>query len=130
MDLAVESALRVAIMDWVRERAEVNGGFLHRQELLTFAIGGRDLPLIDFSRGIRNPADFSTTLSIVSAANGPYDDVESDDGLLHYAYRKGDPFTGDNRKLRAALETGLPLILFRKEVANYYLSLIHISEPT
>jgi putative restriction endonuclease len=120
MDLAVESALRVAIMDWVRERAEVNGGFLHRHELLSFAIGGRDLPLIDFSRGIRNPAGFSSTLSIVSAANGPYDDVEADDGLLHYAYRKGDPFTGDNRKLRAALETGLPLILFRKEVANYY----------
>ena len=107
-------------MDWVRERAEVNGGFLHRHELLSFAIGGRDLPLIDFSRGIRNPAGFSSTLSIVSAADGPYDDVESDDGLLHYAYRKGDPFTGDNRKLRAALETGLPLILFRKEVANYY----------
>jgi len=27
MDLAVESALRAAIMDWVRERAEVNGGW-------------------------------------------------------------------------------------------------------
>lgn len=120
MDLAVERALRETIMDWVRERAEANGGFVNRHELLTFAVGGRDLPLIDFSRGIRNPAGLSSTLSIVSAANGPYDDVESDDGLLHYAYRKGDPFAGDNRKLRAALETGLPLILFRKEVANYY----------
>src|SRR5665811_1168192 len=120
MDLAVESALRVAIMDWVRDRAEVNGGFLHRQELLTFAIGGRNLPLIDYSRGIRNPADLSSTLSIVSVANGPYDDVEADDGLLHYAYRKGDPWTGDNRRLREAMTTGQPLILFRKEVANYY----------
>jgi len=120
MDLAVESALRVTIMDWVRERAEANGGFLHRHELLSYRIGDRDLPIIDFSRGIRNPADFSSTLSIVSAANGPYDDAESDDGLLHYAYRKGDPWTGDNRKLRAAMETGQPLILFRKEVANFY----------
>jgi putative restriction endonuclease len=120
MDLAVESALRVTIMDWVRERAETNGGFLHRQELLGYRVGGRDLPIIDFSRGIRNPADFSSTLSIVSTANGPYDDAESDDGLLHYAYRKGDPWTGDNRKLRAAMETGQPLILFRKEVANFY----------
>ena len=120
MDLGVESALRTAIMDWVRERAEANGGFLHRQELLGFRIDNRDLPLIDFSRGIRNPAGFSCTLSIVAATNGPYDDVESDDGLLHYAYRKGDPFGGDNRKLRTALETGQPLILFRKEVANYY----------
>lgn len=120
MELAVESALRVTIMDWVRQRAEANGGFLHRQELLNFRIEGRDLPLIDFSRGIRNPAGFSSTLSIVSAADGPYDDVESEDGLLHYAYRKGDPWTGDNRKLRAAMETGQPLILFRKEVPNYY----------
>ena len=120
MDLAVESALRVAIMDWVRERAEANGGFLHRQELLTFRIDGRNLPIIDFSRGIRNPAEFSSTLSIVSAADGPYDDTESDDGLLHYAYRTGDPWTGDNRKLRTAMTTGQPLILFRKEVPNYY----------
>lgn len=120
MDTAVESALRVEIMDWVRERAEVNGGFLHRQELLSFRIGGRDLPLIDFSRGIRNPQSFGSTLSIVASAHGPYDDTESDDGLLHYAYRKGDPFSGDNRKLRTAMETGQPLILFRKEVANYY----------
>jgi putative restriction endonuclease len=120
MDLAIESALRIAIMAWVGERAEANGGFLHRQELLGHRIGDRDLPLIDYSRGIRNPADFSSTLSIVSAANGPYDDTESDDGLLHYAYRKGDPWTGDNRKLREAMTTGQPLILFRKEVANYY----------
>jgi putative restriction endonuclease len=118
MDLAVESALRIAIMAWVGERAEANGGFLHRQELLGYRIGDRDLPLIDYSRGIRNPANFSSTLSIVSAANGPYDDTESDDGLLHYAYRKGDPWTGDNRKLREAMTTGQPLILFRKEVAK------------
>ena len=77
MDLAVESALRIAIMDWVRERAEANGGFLHREELLGYRAGDRPLPLIDFSRGIRNPADFSSTLSIVSAANGPYDDTEA-----------------------------------------------------
>ncbi len=120
MDLAFENALRTTVMDWVRGRAEANGGFLHRHELLSFRVDGRDLPIIDFSRGIRNPAEFSSTLSIVSAANGPYDDVESEDGLLHYAYRKGDPWAGDNRKLRAAMETGQPLILFRKEVANYY----------
>lgn len=120
MDTALEAALRVQIMNWVHERAEANGGFLHRAELLSFRIADRDLPLIDYSRGIRNPATFSSTLSIVASANGPYDDVESEDGLLHYAYRKGDPWSGDNRKLRTALETGQPLILFRKEVPNYY----------
>lgn len=120
MDTAAESALREQIITWVRERAEANGGFLHREQLLGYRTSGRRLPIIDYSRGIRNPADFGSTLSIVSTANGPYDDVESSDGLLHYAYRKGDPFGGDNAKLRNALVTGMPLILFRKEVANYY----------
>jgi len=120
VDTAVETALRLQIITWVRERAEANGGFLHRQELLSFRINDRDLPIIDFSRGIRNPRDFASTLSIISTANGPYDDAESDDGLLHYAYRKGDPWSGDNRKLRTAMETGQPLILFRKEQPNFY----------
>ena len=119
MDTAVEKALRLQVIAWVRERAEANGGFLHRHELLSYRVGGRDLPIIDFSRGIRNPRDFASTLSIVTSVNGPYDDAEAEDGLLHYAYRKGDPFTGDNRKLRTAMETGQPLILFRKEQPNY-----------
>lgn len=37
--------------------------------------------------------------------------VEADDSLLQYAHRKGDPFIGDNRMLRAARETGLPRLL-------------------
>lgn len=119
MDSALEAALRVQIMDWVRERAEASGGFVHRLELLSYRVGDRDLPIIDFSRGIRNPRDFSSTLSIVTTANGPYGDAEAEDGLLHYAYRKGDPWSGDNRKLRTAMETGQPLILFRKEQPNY-----------
>src|SRR6478609_525026 len=90
MDSAVEAALRVRIIQWVQERAEANGGFLRRDELLDFHIDGEKLPVIDYSRGIRNPQAFSSTLSIVSAADRPYDDTESEDGLLHYAYRTGD----------------------------------------
>lgn len=101
-------------------RAEANGGFLHRDELLGFHIDGEKLPVIDYSRGIRNPARFGSTLSILSTPKGPYDDTETDDGLLHYAYRKGDPWGGDNRKLRNAIETHAPLILFRTELENIY----------
>ncbi|ROS79130.1 HNH endonuclease [Cellulomonas sp. PhB143] len=120
MDSALEAALRLRIIDWVHQRAEANGGFLRRDELLDFHIDGQKIPVIDYSRGIRNPSAFASTLSIVSTANGPYDDTEADDGLLHYAYRSGDPWSGDNRKLRHAMTTGQPLILFRKEVANIY----------
>jgi putative restriction endonuclease len=120
VDTDVEKAMRLAVMTWVGERAEANGGFLHRDELLGYRHGSEKLPVIDYSRGIRNTAIFQSTLSIVSAADGPYDDAESDDGLLRYAYRKGDPWTGDNRKLRHAMTTGMPLIYFRKEIANIY----------
>lgn len=120
MESAIEEALRARVISWVQERAQKNGGFLYRDELLNFWIDDQKLPIIDFSRGIRNPTSFSTTLSIITAANGPYDDTESEDGLLHYAYRKGDPWSSDNRKLRNALTTGAPLILFRKEQPNIY----------
>lgn len=120
MDSPSEAALRELIIGWVLERAQANGGFVHREELLSFRHGGERLPLIDFSRGIRNTAGFESTLAIVSSAHGPYDDVESEDGLLHYAYRSGDPLGGDNRKLRRALETGSPLLFFRKEQPNIY----------
>ncbi|WP_284295087.1 HNH endonuclease [Luteimicrobium album] len=116
----LEAALRRRIIDWVVERSEANGGFLHRDELLDFHLDGAKLPIVDYSRGIRNPAAFESTLSIISTPHGPYDDAESDDGLLHYAYRDGDSWSGDNRKLRNALSTGMPLILFRKEIPNIY----------
>jgi hypothetical protein len=70
MESAVERALRTRIISWVQERAEANGGFLHRAELLDFRIDEQKLPIIDYSRGIRNPASFESTLSIVSATNG------------------------------------------------------------
>ena len=120
MESSVERAVRERIISWVQERAAANGGFVHRDELLDFHLDGRRLPVIDYSRGIRNPADFDSTLAIVQSAHGPYDDVESTDGLLHYAYRAGDPWGGDNRKLRNALTSHQPLLLFRKEVANIY----------
>lgn len=119
MDSALEAAMRTRIIEDVLARADANGGFLTRAELLDWHIDGRRMPVIDYSRGIRNPAEFGSTLAIVSTVGGPYDDVESpEDGLLHYAYRKGDPWSGDNRKLRNALESGMPLILFRKETTG------------
>lgn len=118
MDSALETALRFRIIDWVRERAEANGGFVHRSELLGFELDGKRMPIIDYAAGIRNPVTFGSTLAIVSSRDSPYEDIESDDGFLHYAYRRGDPWGGDNRKLRNAMVTKQPLLLFRKEVKN------------
>lgn len=108
-----ELAVRRAAMAYIAERSENAGGVITRAELTAFTCAGEPLPLIDFSRGIRNPAALAATLSILSQPKGPYDDVETPDGLLQYAYRAGDPNGGDNRKLRRAAELGLPLILLR-----------------
>lgn len=50
---------------------------------------------------------------MLSSPQGPYDDVDTKNGLLHYAHRNSDPAGGDNRKLRRSAELGLPLIPLR-----------------
>jgi putative restriction endonuclease len=108
-----ELEVRHAAMAYVAERAEAAGGVVTRNELEEFTYAGEQLKLIDQSRGIRNPRQLSATLTVLSQPKGPYDDVETADGLLRYAYRTGAPDSGDNRKLRRAAETGVPLILLR-----------------
>ena len=109
---AVELALRQQIMEQLAERVSRNGGVISRRELSAFEIGGRELRLIDISKGIWNPRWMDVTLSITSTPNGPYDDQALDGGLLRYRYRAGSS-GGDNTKLRAAVDTGVPLILLR-----------------
>ncbi len=100
-------------MAYLAEAMASSGGVVTRTELEAFTYGGEQLKLIDHSRGIRNPRQLAATLSILSQPKGPYDDVETEDGLLRYAYRDGDPNAGDNRKLRRAAELGLPLVLLQ-----------------
>jgi putative restriction endonuclease len=106
-----ELDVRRAAMAYIAERSERAGGVITRAELESFTFDGEPLRLIDYSRGIRNPRQLGATLSILSQPEGPYDDVETEDGLLRYAYRSGDPNGGDNRKLRRAAELDVPLIL-------------------
>ncbi|ORW93961.1 restriction endonuclease [Mycobacterium sp. IEC1808] len=118
MDSQVELHLRRLIFDRLAELVAENGVVM-RSQLESLRIGDRTLRLIDHSRGIRNPKDMLATLSVVSSPDGPYPDIQIADGLLAYDYRKGSN-DGDNRKLRRAVELGLPIILLRKIRANVY----------
>ena len=100
-------------MAYLAEIMAASGGVVTRAQLEAFTYLGEPLKLIDQSRGIRNPRELTATLSILSQPKGPYDDVETADGLLRYAYRAGDPDGGDNRKLRRAADLGLPLVLLQ-----------------
>ena len=99
-------------MEHLSARVAHNGGVITRRELESFDFQGADHRLIDISRGIWNPKAHSVTMSIVSKPNGPYEDEDIEGGLLKYRYRAGS-IEGDNRKLRAATNTGIPLILLR-----------------
>jgi putative restriction endonuclease len=120
VDSVVERRLRELIMERLAVTAARKGGWITRDELTAFDLGdGTSRRLIDRNRGIWNPRDLSATLSIVSSPDGPYDDQEVAGGLLRYHYRAGSD-DGDNAKLRAAGEEGLPLILLRKIDTGVY----------
>lgn len=113
-------------MAYVADKAAGSGGVITRPELEAFHHEGEQIKLIDQSRGIRNPRQLAATLSILSQPQGPYDDVETADGLLRYAYRTGDPDSGDNRKLRRAFDLRLPLILLRGISAGVFVPVLPV----
>jgi putative restriction endonuclease len=119
-----QALLRLEIFADLELFVESRGGFASRDELTSFVMrSGLKMPLIDTSRGIRNPQEFDATLAIVSASDGnnPYDDaIDRETGLLRYSWAKGSVDAGDNRKLLAALESGVPIILFEKPLPNLY----------
>ncbi len=112
LSLSDELVLRERILERLAHLRDQSGGTVTRAQLASFQIDGERLPLIDQGRGIRNPRDFHATLSIVSKPDGPYNDHQVDQGYYVYAYQR-DTDEGDNRKLRAAIEPSLPMILLR-----------------
>jgi putative restriction endonuclease len=115
-----ELVLRERIMDGLRDHLAASGGTITRAEMSPFLVdAGLSIRLVDASRGIWNPRQLDATLSIVSNPAGPYSDRE-ENGLLRYSYRAGST-DGDNRKLRRAMDLGLPLILLRKIETGLYM---------
>ena len=121
-----ELDVRRAAMSYLADLMAGAGGVVSRAQLEAFSYGGEQLKLIDQSRGIRNPRQLAATLSILSQPKGPYDDVVTADGLLRYAYRTGDPDSGDNRKLRRAAELGVPLVLLQGIAAGVFAPLFPV----
>lgn len=122
-----QARLRLEIFHDLELMSDRRGGYLARSSLLGYSIRGEALPLIDYSRGIRNPRQLDATLSIVSAVDGPYDDtIDPVTGILRYAFRAGDPNGTDNRKLRVAREQGTPIILFEKPLPGMYVPIFPV----
>lgn len=120
LPLEVESAIRADVFRWLDERFLGHGGYeLSRAELESYTFDGERLPLVDTGRGIRNPREFRSTLSILTGwkANR-YNDSEDDDGWVTYHYQARDG--RDNVKLLHAVETGAPIVYFRAVREGFY----------
>lgn len=111
MDSPVERHLRELIFQRLTEIVAEHG-IVTRPELESLQVGHETRRIIDRNRGIWNPRDLNATLSVVSNPQGPYSDTDLGDSLFAYDYRAGS-IDGDNRKMRRALELGLPIILLR-----------------
>jgi putative restriction endonuclease len=115
-----DSDVRSAVFAWLDERVADTGNLLSRRDLLNARVAGSPLGLIDAGRGIRNPSACVATLSLVSVPDSPYEDVDDGSGLVRYAFRRGDPSTGDNRKLLEAVRRSVPLVYFIRVEPSVY----------
>jgi putative restriction endonuclease len=114
-----DEAIRARVFADLDRMLRDTDGTLTRTDLLGYSIDGEALPLIDYSRGIRNPRALDATLAVVSSPSGPYADKELFPGVWLYSFRAGSA-AGDNTKLRAAKELEADIILFHKPEPNVY----------
>lgn len=115
-----EQAIRYDVFRWLDAAFIGRGGYeISRAELLSYSFLGERIPLLDTGRGIRNPATFRSTLSIMSGwKKNRYQDFEDENGWIEYSYR--DQEAGDNLKLIRAYELRAPLVYFRAVREGYY----------
>lgn len=111
--------LRERIMQDLTQLYEKNG-CVTREELSNYVIDRKPFRLVDQSRGIWNPKFLDSTLSIISDPDSHYKDHHRDDGLIEYAYQKGN-VDGVNAKMRIAMENRDPMILLTKIAAGVFI---------
>ncbi|EOM75835.1 HNH endonuclease [Rhodococcus rhodnii] len=112
-----DGRLRREAMTWLTVRTNDGLDAISREELADFTIDGAPFKLVDRTRGIRKPKELTAALSITTTygptgAARPYEDSVGTDGLLRYKWSGTDPDHMDNRGLRAAMTTRVPLIWF------------------
>lgn len=106
-----QDSIRDDVFRWLDARRNAGSYEYSREELINYSFQGDRIPLLDTSRGIRNPADFDSTLTLMtSSKKTSYSDGISPEGLVTYSYQSREG--GDNVKLLEAFEHGDPLVYF------------------
>lgn len=118
-----DEALRIACFGRLAVLAAEHGGEIPYRGGLDegFNFHGARVPFLSPQKGIfRARAQTGTAaLSITTAFSGPYDDTETEEGVL-YAYRAGAIDQADNRALREAHRLGVPIVYFVATRPGWY----------
>lgn len=116
-----QDLIRQDIFRWLDERRDAGAYEYSRDELINYTFSGERIPLLDTGRGIRNPLEFDSTLTIMtSSKKTQYSDGIGSDGLVRYSYQSREG--GDNVKLRAAFERADPLVYFLGVRPSYFVA--------
>jgi putative restriction endonuclease len=112
--------IREDIFRWL-DAKQLSGIYeFSREDLASYSFRGDRIPLVNMMRGIWNPKNFDTTLSILSTGNPRYSDEVDDQVFLSYSYQ--DAEGGNNLKLRGAFVNHDPLIFFERIRPNFYVA--------
>lgn len=116
-----QDAIRDNVFGWLDARRNAGAYEYSRDELINYTFNGTRIPLLDTGRGIRNPADFDSTLTVMTSSKRTgYSDGISPEGLVTYSYQSREG--GDNVKLRNAFERGDPLVYFLGVRPGYFVA--------
>jgi putative restriction endonuclease len=119
-DVEEQEAIRADIFRWLDEQLGTGKSEFTHIELKNYTYKGERIPLKDGQRGIWNPKDFESTLSITTSLKDQYNDELGDDFSLLYSYQTRDG--GDNLKMFRAMDDHVPLTYFRAIRSGTYVA--------
>jgi len=73
---------------WLEEQLGAGKFDFSRVEIRSFVSSGAPVPVVDAQRGVWNPKELSSTLSVVSMLQSKYaDETDDDASIIRYNYR-------------------------------------------
>ena len=128
MEDSSSAAIRTAAFAWLRQHMAQRDETVSRPTLERgFEYEGTRVRLVG-PQGIFKPAQIRYfPLSITTTTSGPYaDSFDAEGNYLQYSYRGTDPEHHENRRLRDAMTSRIPLIYFFSTVPGWYLAVFPV----
>lgn len=98
---------------WLEEQLGAGKFDFSRVEIRSFVSSGAPVPVVDAQRGVWNPKELSSTLSVVSMLQSKYADETDDDvSIIRHHYRDTH-VNGATTKLRLAINRNEPITHFK-----------------